>query len=361
LKLQTTGESRQPTPALQYYWKGTLQRVKSLKVFGPDDGSLTEEQAASTVYRFFRSDLIAELRLIFKVAIALFVLYFVSVVILGAGGHLGVSGGGADSKGYLVTYIGPATTIVGAVLAWTYLTASNRLGIIDLFACEIGTLCRVGTVLNIGKQLVDMYHAKDDMTQGKPTSIGNFVSKEDYFPIFGHNSGSLQSLESLIVIRITEFYTYMKATRDLQRKLADIDGVKNASPSSGAGKAALADMVYMLFLGYESGRKAIEKLIEYEPTKAETRIVMLLTELVLYGLLCEHYAGQEPWCSRLDLREKDYRRDVTELRATVEAANADDENWSKARKVAEELGKRFNDALTMKNEAQQKCLRPILS
>jgi len=354
-----TSESRQMMPALQYYWQGGRQLIETLKqVLWPDDERLTEEQAASTLFRFFRSNLIVDLRLIFFLAIVLFIAYFGIVVF--EHGELPPTPGSLptpDSKGYLVTYIGPAISILFAVLAWTYLTASKRLGIIDLFACEIGTLGRVGTVLNIGKQLVDMYRANDDMPQHEPTSFGNFVSKEDYFPIFGHNSGSLQSLESLIVVRITEFYTYMKATRDLQRKLADTEFVKTAGKSSEARKAALADMVYMLFLGYESGRKAIEKLIEYEPTKAETRVVMLLTELVLYGLLCEHYAGHEPWCSRLDLREKDYKRDVTELCRTIETAKADDENWSKAKKVGEELYKRYEEVLNMRNDAEQRCLR----
>jgi hypothetical protein len=112
----------------------------------------------------------------------------------------------------LITYIGPALTIYGAVLAWAYLSASSRLGVVDLFACEIITLCRVGLTFDIAKYYVEQYKT--------PGATAAFVSEEDYFPVFDNNSRDLQLLESSIVNNITAFYTYMKATRDSLRKLA---------------------------------------------------------------------------------------------------------------------------------------------
>ena len=49
----------------------------------------------------------------------------------------------------LFKYAGPAITICGAIVAWAYVSASKQLGIIDLFACEIKTLCRVGTIFDV--------------------------------------------------------------------------------------------------------------------------------------------------------------------------------------------------------------------
>jgi hypothetical protein len=50
----------------------------------------------------------------------------------------------------LITYFAPALPIYAAVIAWTYLTAATRLGVVDLFACEMRTVCRVGTAFDIG-------------------------------------------------------------------------------------------------------------------------------------------------------------------------------------------------------------------
>ena len=56
----------------------------------------------------------------------------------------------ANTIDALFKYAGPAITICGAIVAWAYVSASKRLGIIDLFACEIKTLCRVGTIFDVG-------------------------------------------------------------------------------------------------------------------------------------------------------------------------------------------------------------------
>lgn len=49
---------------------------------------------------------------------------------------------------------GPTLALFGVILAWAYQRGSNRLGVVDLFACEIDTLCRVVTVIDMMRQLV---------------------------------------------------------------------------------------------------------------------------------------------------------------------------------------------------------------
>src|SRR5208282_1370691 len=195
-----------------------------------------------------------------------------------------------------------AIPLYGAIMAWTYLNAASRLGVVDLFACEISTLCRVGTIFDIGKSNVDAYrsnshpaekHAAAQHAAGKPVideqSPRSFVSQENYFPVFDNNSSDLKSLEALVVGNITEYYTYMKAARDLQRRLASLDPAQISKPSEDAADdlpkedlwhETLANIIFVLFLGYESARKSIGDLIEFEPTRAEDTIVILLTELV---------------------------------------------------------------------------------
>jgi hypothetical protein len=101
-----------------------------------------------------------------------------------------------------------------------------------------------------------------DHTQPSVAAPRQHVSQEDYFPIFDANSQDLETLEALVVGHITEFYTYMKASRDCQRKLAQAQTVEDA-------KEAAANIVYMLFLGYESARKAISDLVEFQPLERE--------------------------------------------------------------------------------------------
>jgi hypothetical protein len=48
------------------------------------------------------------------------------------------------------SYFGPAVPIYGAIFAWAYLAAAARLGIVDLFVCEISTLCAFGEDLVVG-------------------------------------------------------------------------------------------------------------------------------------------------------------------------------------------------------------------
>jgi hypothetical protein len=178
-------------------------------------------------------------------------------------------------------------------------------------------------------------------------SSQSFTSQEEYFPVFQHNSSDLESLEALVVESITQYYTYMKAARDLLRKLASID-VSHISKSGdiashGTAKIDLwhqtvADIIYVLFLGYESARKAIIDLIEFQPTRAENTVVMLMTELVCFSFLCVYLKSDNVRFTRLQLRESDYRRIIPPLIDGINAAHkGNEEYWIPARRIAPEL------------------------
>src|SRR5204863_2486328 len=102
---------------------------------------------------------------------------------------------------FISKYVGAALPIYGGIIAWAYLTASARLGIVDLFACEISTLCRVGTIVDIGKRYVDQagFARPDDHVKfgQRSAASGNFVAQENYFPVFASNSKELQPLEAM--------------------------------------------------------------------------------------------------------------------------------------------------------------------
>src|SRR5256885_510711 len=47
------------------------------------------------------------------------------------------------AKEALVPIGGAIFAALGGIIAWCYKTGSSRLGMVDLFACEITTLCRI--------------------------------------------------------------------------------------------------------------------------------------------------------------------------------------------------------------------------
>jgi hypothetical protein len=349
-----------------------------------DNEELSAEDAASTVFRFFRSKHVGDLKLVAKLALILLSLHILFVVTYSLTSPIAhfitnpAAHQGSDVVSHaldvlftrvfpsLFKYVGPAVTIYGAIVAWSYLSASKRLGVVDLFACEISTLCRVATIFDVGKTYIDMFNngnpAEKHTAAKHVTSSQSFVSQEDYFPIFDHNSSDLESLEALVVESITEYYTYMKAARDLLRKLASID-VSHISKSGdsapdGAAKVdpwhqTVADIIYVLFLGHESARKTITDLIEFQPTRAEHSIVILLTELLCYSFLCEHLKHDSVRFTRLQLRQSDYESIVPTLIENVNSGYKGNQKkyWAPAQGTIPELKARYITAM----ETVQRC------
>jgi hypothetical protein len=213
------------------------------------------------------------------------------------------------TAGFL-TFFGTVLAVLGAVLAWVYQTGSARLGLVDLFACEISTLCRVVTIVDVVSRYIARFNQPDFHTAGHTESSHPqepaFTSQESYFPIFEAGSRDLQTLEARVVINITAFYTYMKAVRDSQRRLS-------CSPGA-SGEDAARNLMYMLFLALESARLAIDDLVEFEPERAERTVVILISELKAYGFLCSQFPDEQSmYRQRLSLRSPTYKEVVPKL------------------------------------------------
>jgi len=198
-----------------------------------DNEELSAEGAASTLFRFFRSKHVSDLKLAANLALIL-LLFHIALVLLysfispstNSIATPGAQPSSADKIAHTIDVlfknVGPAITICGAIVAWAYLSASKRLGVVDLFACEIKTLCRVGTIFDVGKRYVAMYQSKLEIAENHAAIEGipaaqsaaepmtdellsrSSVSEEHYFPIFDNNSSDLESLEALVVGYITE-------------------------------------------------------------------------------------------------------------------------------------------------------------
>ena len=112
---------------------------------------------------------------------------------------------------------------------------------------------------------------------------------EEYFQVFATTTKDLQQLEEKVVVQVTAFYTYMKTMRDYLRRLSDIRPDDPNYPTE--RRMTLVNVVYMLFLSYESARRAIRELVEYEPER-ERLMTIFLTELQAYKFLLERFRDE---------------------------------------------------------------------
>jgi len=268
--------------------------------------------------------------------------------------------------GSFITYFAPVLAAFGATAAWIYQTGSARLGVVDLFACEIDTLCRVAAIVDaVGRYVRDFDRgpfAELAQVDNLRATMHRFTSQENYFPVFESNVRDLQTLEAGVVINITAFYTYMKTVRDKIRALAEVrpgpaelnpptdrESADGHSEKIGPWHDAACNVIYMLFLAMESARKATQDLVEFEPELAERTIVILMSELVAYRFLHDRFRnGKDVHYRRIALREAAYARLERDLPQLVERKFGDEKRagkneWEPAWVLLEELTMRFKD------------------
>ena len=318
---------------------------------------LRQGQESSTFERLGRSRHVADLRLIFSVTVILMIVS--SIVALAfcfqselmahwkdvRGSHSGwiwvrlAFAAIADSG----VFIGAVGALACGLLAWTYQTGSARLGVVDLFACEIATLCRVAAVTDMVPRFIRLFGAGHEVAvphdaAGNLPGSDRFTSQESYFRVFDASVCDLQQLEADVVTNVTAFYTYMKVVRDGLRKLTEMRPPSTVSAVDDEWHRALCNVIYMQFLGFESARKAIRDLVEFEPTQAEDICTILLSELVAYRFLREQFSGDLRE-RRLASREPEYRRAIPALCRTVKAGGGP--SWEKAQDLAEGVMKLY--------------------
>jgi hypothetical protein len=257
----------------------------------------------------------------------------------------------------------PVLAVFGAILTWVYQVGAARLGVVDLFACEIATLCRVAAAVDTVRNYVQRFEGGPPVEHeghGNPhLPASRFTSEESYFPVFEGATRDLESLEANVVINITAFYTYMKTVRDYMRALADTMpggvGLTSASRQAGPWYETLRNIIYMLFLAMESARHAIVDLVEFEPHRAERTVLILLSELEAYGFLCTQFTEEgDVRRSRIVMRESEYRDLAPTLyfyvedkhKAEAEAATTNFRSeWEPAWRLLPELKRRYELAL----------------
>jgi hypothetical protein len=314
---QKQHETPSPTPANPPRKRESSAHRWPKKLLAPIARVLRTGDPTDTVDRLFDSRHVNDLRLIAATAFVLMLLVFVVALIAAvsfcwaawtpaATATLpGLIVFLAENGGvHFLAVFAPILAVFGAILAWAYQVGSARLGVVDLFACEIDTLSRVTVIVGMVKNLVDRYSHRQSQpapaAASPPIPTESFNSQENYFPILDSNARDLQTLEANVVINITAFYTYMKAVRDAFRRIAD-------SQNGDRQHEALKNLIYMLYLALESGRRATDDLVEFEPTHAERTLTTLLSELDAYTFLRGQYTTpNEVHHDRLILRGPQY-------------------------------------------------------
>lgn len=298
-----------------------------------------EKRAAETLNRLGKSQHVADLRLITWATVyvsgigsllAIIFSYWHTVsdnwkVVAGASSAWPWIRLFGDSLFAVSSLIGPVIALACGVTAWAYQSGSARIGIVDLFACEIGTICRVFAITDVARRYVEAFnidlHGPPDqqMVERIRHAFSHFDSTEDYTPVFDHNAADLRVLEVRVVTNVTAFYTYFKAMRDTLRIMTRIDAPLTGGHPHDPWHEALKSVVYMMFLTLESARKAIRDLIEFDPNQVESIINVLINELTAYHFLMIQFglqseaAGQDFRYARLCLRLQSYREIVGDV------------------------------------------------
>ncbi len=317
---------------------------------------------SSTFERLGRSRHVADLRLIFSVTVILMIIGAIAALafcfeyqVVSNWKELHDSHGAWPwvSQGFAAIvasgpFIGGICILGGGVLTWTYQTGSARLGVVDLFACEIATLCRVAAVVDMVQRYITLFEKGPQLGQPhvidgeSPSDTSRFTSQESYFPVFDSSVKDLQALEADVVKHVTAFYTYMKVMRDTLRKLTEIKPPEAGGRADDDWHRAICSVIYMQFLGLESARKAIKDLVEFEPTQAEDMITVALSELLAYGFLREQFRGDLRQ-RRLEARDESYRREIPALNRLVMTGQGP--QWETAKDLSTEMMKRFDRVL----------------
>src|SRR5690349_11774457 len=110
---------------------------------------------SNTFRRLLTSHHVRDLQAIFYATLVLLLGALVALVVFVHPGE--AKSGPTDLSLDIAKAIGAILLIGGTILAWLYQTGSKRLGIVDLFGCEIATVCRVGTITGFVSYLVEAH------------------------------------------------------------------------------------------------------------------------------------------------------------------------------------------------------------
>lgn len=132
---------------------------------------------------------------------------------------------------------------------------NERLGTVDLFLYQIVATCRVMAAVNMVDGFIVLWR------ETKVKGFADSARQEDYFSHFDSMGRSIGDLNRLDVARTTEFFTYLKASRDATRAFENWktkDGTENTAYLEEDRQRDVLHVIYLLFLVLESASYCVE-------------------------------------------------------------------------------------------------------
>ena len=211
--------------------------------------------------------------------------------------YAGKSGGDHLPVELTVALVGIALGAGG----WAYQSANARFGVVDIFAAEIATICRVAAVAEFMPTYIRRY------VNNEP--VPPVTSKNNYLIVFDNNAKDLEVLDGEVVQFVAQFYLYMKVLQDALARGSDGSQGSNVS----GGQNAL-NTIYNGFLAFESARKAITVLVDDHNKREEYILTTLVSELPAYALLSVEFKEAHDLRSlRIAARFPGYRRMIKKI------------------------------------------------
>jgi hypothetical protein len=154
-----------------------------------------DKYSAETFDRLTHSVHVEDLRWIVNIAaagvtVAIIVIFVIAVVELFAGSKP------HDVLVLAGTVLGAVFAVFGGIIAWCYQTGSGRLGIVDLFACEITTLCRICTINGLADTCIAAFMA-ETMSDGDKMRE-QFSHFESWKPTHPSSTPTLRNFKVLV-------------------------------------------------------------------------------------------------------------------------------------------------------------------
>jgi hypothetical protein len=232
----------------------------------------------------------------------------------------------SSDKGASELYLALLGIALG-VIGWAYQSANTRFGVVDIFAAEIATLCRVAAVAEFIPNYIRGYNGGDAFPPVK--------FDQDYLIVFNENAKDLEVLDGDVVRYVTQYYIYMKALLDVLARGSDIVDARG-----GREQAALST-IYNAFLAFESARQAISVLMDNSAERQEFILAAMLSEVPAYLFLYVERGKMDTYRrKRIEARLKKYQDLIENIR------NEEGLAASPAREFAEQIVALWDEAVT---------------
>lgn len=207
-----------------------------------------------------------------------------------------------------------------AAFAAIFQLAKLRFSTVDVFSSEILARLRIMAADGSLRRLVmygDPLHVRLRQEQAETRPLESVLepSKENYFENFFKRSSDLGALSSIVVDHVTDFYSFLMASRDALRDLkATIDTFPNQTDEI---NARVTDVIFMIDLVAYSGLRALEELIETPAHQLHSRQIALCVGTHSSAFLADRIGPTDLRYEEVSRRRAQYVDLTNDLKARI--------------------------------------------